>query len=323
MKKILLFLPIIALLGSCSSGGNQQQQYQQPVQVNVTQQQPQVNVTDEDAAGLDLQAAGTLAYQVFSSGGTAEDFQRKLNEPNGINNMDLNNDGKTDFLAVTEARGAGNVRKFIITDHLPDGPTEVATISADHSASQGTLSVNGNPGIYGSQPVYQSSFTLGDAAAIAAFAYLWGPRYHPIYVSPYSRYGYYPTYYGSGYSRLSPRTYTERVQTVRTVKTVKYVTPASSTTTASSWKTASSAKSNVTAERTSYRKARSRNFANATTSQRSFTSRDQNKSVGSGGFGKSTSSSSSSSNTKSSSWFSKPSSNSSSRSFGSSRSGKR
>jgi len=224
--------------------------------------------------GLNLQSVGSLAYDVFSTGGTAETFQTELNKNGGINNVDLDNDGIVDFLSVSESVGVNYSRQFIITDYLNAGPTKIATITADRVANKGSIAVSGNSDIYGQQAQHSFNFDVADAAL---FAYLWGAS-HQVYISPYTRYGYYPTYYGTGYREIEPVQYVKRVETVKTVR--KVPSGYSSTTDESYNKTSTKAKYESTP------KAPERSYVNAEKSQRSFEVRDDKKPVATGGFGK-------------------------------------
>jgi hypothetical protein len=172
-----------------------------------------INVTSQIEAsdGLDLRAVGALVKEAES----AQDLERRLNREGGINNLDLNADGKVDFIHVTEY-GGEQAKGFSLTVQPAEGETqEVATIEIEKSASEAgagepaqqkaDVYVRGNDQIYGSQHHhYHSSYPIG---SMLLMAYLFRP--HPFYVSPFG-FGYYPPYYGGGYSRVSRTTYATR-----------------------------------------------------------------------------------------------------------------
>ena len=254
--------------------------------------------------GLNLKALTELAKTTKDP----KELEEKLNEPNSINNLDLDNDGNVDYLTVTEY-GDGDQKGFSITDELPKGEKqEVATIEISkdpNNANSGNMYVNGNEDVYGQPVHYQSGFSVGE---FLLFAYIFRP--HPFYYSPW-HYGYYPGYWGmrpimpiSAY-RSSMHSYT-RTTTVTRVNSSN-----------------SRIKSPNAGTHSSYA-ASKRSLSSPSGSQRSFSSRSGSKPVGSGGFGNKSGSSSSHSAPSHSytpSHSSPSHSSGSSRSFGGSRSG--
>ena len=204
MKKLILII-IGAALFTASCNQQPQTDNTQPDNTPVT-----VTVTQKPA-GLDLQALGELAKKCS----TAKELEDKLNQPNSINDVDLDGDGNVDYLKVTEY-GNGNDRGFSITDDLKDGTTqEIATISfSKQPNNQVATNISGNQTIYGSNANYQTTSLLTD---LILFNYLFNS--HPYYSSPY-RYGYYPSYYHS-YHYVSPTVYNRTVTTYTTKSTFK------------------------------------------------------------------------------------------------------
>lgn len=153
-------------------------------------------------AGLDLQALSALVKRA----GNAEELERLLNEANGINNLDLDQDGQVDFLRVEEYT-EGNIRGFRFLDALPDGEQEVARIEVDR-VPDGTAVVilEGNPAYYGAYSSYRWISPWGD---YALFGWMWSARVG-LYFSPYY-WGYYPTYY-HGYNSVPWGAYRGRMQ---------------------------------------------------------------------------------------------------------------
>lgn len=249
----------------------------------------QTQVTAAD--GLNLNAVGDLLKKTKST----EEFERLLNDKStGVNNLDLDEDDKVDFIKVTEY-GSGNVRGYSLTTEPAAGEEqEIATIEIEKDASsQGKMEVHGNENIYGQGHYYHSRFSLGDAMLMS---YLWGPRWG-MWHSPY-RYGMYPGYYRS-YGTVSRSSYTTKTRSASSnVKRSSTSNIKSATKSPNAAKSAKSVKAPL---------------SKPTTSQKSFQSRNPSKSVKSGGFGRSSSSSYGSRSTTSRS----PSVRSSSRSGGS------
>ena len=287
MKKLFSILAICLTLASCS---NQPQNNTPDTQVNVVVQQKPV--------GLDLQALGDLAKKSTS----AQDLEQKLNQPDGINNVDLDGDGKVDYLNVAEF-GASNGKGFSVVDYTKNtgGGTdtnEIANITFQTNSSnpnQANVNINGNTSIYGTtNSNYQTTSLLTD---LLIYHYLFSP--HSYYYSPY-HYGYYPGYYHP-YGLTPYGTYNRRVATTYRTTTYKTVSTSPSVRSPYAGKTSPSIAAKYTPPaRTDYSSQKS--------SSKSFNVRSNDKPVNNSGFKSSSSSSYS------------PSSSSSSRSSGSSSS---
>ncbi|NPA25583.1 MAG: hypothetical protein GXO34_07140 [Deltaproteobacteria bacterium] len=160
------------------------------------------------ADGLDLSAIGSLLKKAKD----AAELERLLNDPaTGINNLDLNEDGKVDFIKVTEF-GEGETRGFSLTVEPEKGEVqEVATITIEKAGDKANVEVRGNEQIYGPQHIYHNSFGLTDMLLL-----YWLFRPHPFYMSPWG-YGHYPSYYHT-YAPVSPRQYQRRVASHRNLK---------------------------------------------------------------------------------------------------------
>ena len=98
-------------------------------------------IIKEYAKGLDLKLVGDLARKSKN----AADFEKQLNTTsNKINNLDLNDDGKVDYIKVTEY-GKGNKRGFSLTTDVGKGKEqEIATIEFVKSVEKVDMYVNGN-----------------------------------------------------------------------------------------------------------------------------------------------------------------------------------
>jgi hypothetical protein len=287
LKHISLILPVMLLvffLPACNK--------------NRVDPNAQVNVyADKDLAkGLDLKALGEMVKKTPN----AEQLEKELNQPNSINNLDLDEDGKVDYIKVTEF-GKDNVRGLSFTDDVKGGETqEIATVEITKNKDNADMNVVGNNTIY-SDPgyaSYHSSFGLTD---LIIMSYLFSPR-HVFWMSPY-HYGYYPGYYHP-FGIVPYHAYSSRVTTITKTTTFRSApAPTSSRITSPN-----AGKNAPTVQRT---------LSNAH-SQKSFQARSQGKSVGSGGFGNKSKSISPSRPSTPSRSFTRPSSGfrSSGRSFG-------
>ncbi len=257
----------------------------------------QVNVyADKDfSKGLDLKALGELVKKTPD----AEAVEKELNKPNSINNLDLDEDGKVDYIKVTEY-GKDNVRGLSFTDDVKGGETqEVATVEITKNQSNADMNVVGNNTIY-SDPGYQSYHSSFGLTDLIIMSYLFAPR-HVFWASPW-HYGYYPAYYHP-FGIVPYHAYSSRVTTI--TRTTTFRSAPSST--VGKVRSPNAGKNSSTVQRT---------LSNSR-SQKSFQARRSDKSVGSGGFGNKSKSISPSRPSTPSRSFSRPSSGfRSSRGFG-------
>ncbi len=149
------------------------------------------------------------ALDLFRQSYTLRDFERKLNtEENWVNNLDLNYDGRIDYIRV-EHRRQGNFHAIIL-QALVDryDVQDVAVIELEViGAREAVLQIVGDEDLYGEavivEPVegyadsrsgYRSGY--GDFVNV----YYWSPvqyilgRQYQVYVSPY-RWQYYPVWW--------------------------------------------------------------------------------------------------------------------------------
>jgi hypothetical protein len=165
---------------------------------------------------LDLYAVLNL----FQESKTIEDFEKSLNsETSGINNLDLNNDDKVDFIKVVTEKD-GNNFMFILQDPISQNETQdVAIISVVKNSSgdvsmqiigdpalygegyviepvsEPTKGVTANPGYTGDQPVTSVAPTTNVIVVESTpiVRYIYSPVYVPYYPPYY--WGYYPPYW--------------------------------------------------------------------------------------------------------------------------------
>ena len=297
MKKLILVLGII-LIGytSCNE--------QAESQVIVNQPRTTAVVTPDNGNignNLNLQALGELVKK----SNNAQEIEEKLNQANSINNLDLDGDGKVDYIKVTEY-GQNGIKGFSFTVDLANGQKqEVATVELQQVQGQqnATMNIQGNQTIYGPSAYSSSNYLLTD---LLIWHYLWYP--HPFYCSPW-HWGYYPRYYRP-YVCVSRGYYSGTVGYMTRTSTIRRTSVVRS----SSISPNRSLSSSVVSSRVS-------SMSSPTRSQRSFTT-TSNSRPSTNGFKSSSFSSHSSSHSSGSSYRSSGSSRSfgsSSRSFGGSR----
>lgn len=149
---------------------------------------PIVQATSQEVSdNLDLKAVAA----VFGEARDLEEFERMLNDENEhISNLDLNNDGYTDYLRVIETV-EGYTHVVTIQAALGNNVfQDIATIDVEKNQyDRGHVQVIGNPYYYGQnyiiEPYYYRSPYIFDV--------FWAPNYRP-WRSPYY-WSYYPNYY--------------------------------------------------------------------------------------------------------------------------------
>jgi len=262
MKKIWILFCIILLtmiLFQCNSCSNSNDSYD----TNIT-------VTSDAADGLDLKALTAIIKDVKSG----EELEKKLNDANGINNLDLNEDGKVDYLKVSEYGGQNNSYGFSITTEPVKGEEqEVASIEITKKGDQAEVEVRGNEQIYGSGHYYRENHFWRNMFIASYFTRGFG-----MWHSPY-HWGYYPPYYRS-YGVVNRTVYRNRSNSFTRGSKIRRVK-----------------KSNSGLKNPNRGKAASRGITsrlkNPTKTQKSFQKRNPSKKVRSGGFGRSKSKTSS------------------------------
>ena len=233
-----------------------------------TQEQYNVSVQTINTAadGLDLEKLGPLIKKASS----AEKLEQLLNDKSeGVNNLDLDEDGKVDFIKVTEY-GDANAQGFSLTAEPAAGEEqEIATIEVEKvNDREANVEVNGSREIYGHNHYRHSSFGIGDYLLLS---YLFRP--HTPYMSPW-HYGRYPNYYGR-YSTVPQQEYARRTASSGgAFRSSSTSAMKSDITSPNQGKTANSIKAPL---------------RNPTSSQKSFQARNPSqKTVRKGGFGKKT-----------------------------------
>jgi hypothetical protein len=165
--------------------------------------------------GLDLQALTTLIKKAKN----AKDLEKLLNTPGSINNLDLDKDGKVDYISITEFRDSDNQKRGLsLTVDLGKGQVqEVATIQFERDQSAVNMLVAGNEQIYGSDENYMGGFSFTD---LLIMNWLFNST-RPTYSSPYY-YAHYPSYYKS-YDTIDHQKYKATVSPIASNTQVKRV----------------------------------------------------------------------------------------------------
>ena len=181
MKKVFGLISLALFLLSCGNNPDQDQGNNVSIQANAL---PGFNVNN-------------FANLVKRTSNPTQ-IESAINAPdNDINNLDLDKDGKVDFLKVVESPN-----KLQVVDNVSDSDSvNVATMNVTPNNDRTDVQINGNPTYCGPDYYYHSSFGLGE---ILLLSYMLSPHryYYPMY-----HYGYYPSYY-HGYSTSTYRTVT-------------------------------------------------------------------------------------------------------------------
>lgn len=131
-----------------------------------------------NGANFDLKALGELALKYQNP----VELEKIVNAPNGINNLDLDEDGQVDYISVTQY-GDNTYVGLQFKAELKDGKSELCTIEYDKTSKQ--MNIQGNTSYYPADAYYVRPFNPIGFYLFAG---------HPIYRSPYY-YGHYGSYY--------------------------------------------------------------------------------------------------------------------------------
>ncbi|MHA7941932.1 hypothetical protein ACJOV8_002515 [Formosa sp. 3Alg 14/1] len=176
----ILCLAFALTLFNCGSSTTATTQNSTATTTTTTVEAKDTDISDN----LDLEAVAS----VFGESKDLEDFEKRLNNPETkISNLDLNKDGKVDYLRVLSS-DKGDEKVITIQSVLAkDKFQDVATI--DVKKENTSVQVIGNSNIYGPNyfiyPVYGVNPLIMD--------WFWGPYYSP-WISPFY-WGYYPPYF--------------------------------------------------------------------------------------------------------------------------------
>lgn len=182
LKKLRFILPLLVLLLGVSC------------KEKVKEKTPEVNIVSsvEPSDGLDLKLVGSL----FQDGKVtdASSLEQELNKDGGINNLDLNSDGNTDYINVSENKGSETVKSLDLTTGNDNDKTHIATLEVEKGSSgQYNIHMSGSEQIYGTNTTYRSSFSPS-VSEMVFYSWLFSNS-RPIYYHRPYHYGYYPSYY--------------------------------------------------------------------------------------------------------------------------------
>jgi len=159
-------------------------------------------LSNDISDNLDLDAVASI----FGDSENLEDFERRLNDPeNRISNLDLNQDGYTDYLRVVENSSDQNSLVVVQAVLDEDVYQDVATIEIEKTNDGNPrIQIVGDSYIYGSNYIIEPVFIHRPVI----FSFFWSPRY-VTYQSPYY-WNSYPRWY-SHYRPYSPFKYQRHV----------------------------------------------------------------------------------------------------------------
>lgn len=144
----------------------------------------------------------------FEKSSSPESFEKSLNSKSaGVNNLDLNEDGKTDYVKVTDKKIDDKSHVLILQVDLDKDKTQdIATIEIEKTGErEAHIQIVGDKDLYGSDYIVEPKGSKAAAALVVATTYavnVWswpviGFIYAPAYVvwaSPYY-FDYYPVWW--------------------------------------------------------------------------------------------------------------------------------
>jgi hypothetical protein len=239
-------------------------------------EQPMIEAEAEAASGLDLAALTVLVKDVR----TGQELERRLNEKDGINNIDLNGDNQVDYLFVGEYGEAANKIGYSLTAQPEKGEVqEIADIVVEKNGDRAEIQVIGNEQIYGANAIFndwapverkqESTVQEGGGARHSSYFFP-----HPLWISPFY-FGYYPSFF-SPFPIVRTQTYVNRVNRSDRSTTKKGL---------NNYQKSSPTKLNNPNKGKVANKGIARSLKNPTSTQRQFQT-SRNKNLKSGGFGK-------------------------------------
>ncbi len=215
---ILALNLIYSLHGWVSGDQNQVSSYQEPAEdalqvPSVTQEA----LESEAAEGLDLTGVTALVKEIRSG----QELERRLNEKNSINNLDLNGDSQVDYLFVREYGTPETKIGYSITSEPEKGEVqEIADVTVELNGDRAEIQVIGNEQIYGRDAIFNdwtkverevSSEQQASSSHQMHRSYFYP---HALWLSPWF-FGFYPSFY-SPYSVMSRTAYVSRVNNYNT-----------------------------------------------------------------------------------------------------------
>lgn len=139
------------------------------------------------------------ALELFKKSSSPEEFEKMLNSSDSrVNNLDLNNDGRIDYIRVID-RNEGNVHAFIIQAVISQSESQdVAVIELEKLADgKAILQITGDADVYGMETIIEpteevrvnagttTARTVVNVWTWPSVQYVYGPTYS-VWVSPWS-----------------------------------------------------------------------------------------------------------------------------------------
>jgi hypothetical protein len=147
------------------------------------------------------------ALELFKKSKSPQEFEQLLNSPDSkVNNLDLNGDGETDYVRVTD-RNEGNVHAFILSAVVSANESQDVAVIELEKRNDGTavLQIVGDADVYGIEtiiePTDEVKVNAGTSTARSvvnvwtwpSVQYIYSP-YYTVWMSPWS-WSYYPVWY--------------------------------------------------------------------------------------------------------------------------------
>ena len=221
MKRILFLAAVLAAVVFWTSCNREQTQTQQEQPLVTTNGQ---TIPPDDLYwaknNFDLQRVGDIVRRSHSP----EEFERYLNRPGGIDNLDLNGDGYVDYISVREYNDLNDPYCRGLSMYSQYGPDQIQEIGdvlfyRDQPQSPGArIVLHGDPRMYGDNFYYQSNWL---DQSLQLVSYLFGGD-RDLYSTPYY-YDNYPTWYET-YEVVETPVYQQRVVQLYPQPVVVYTT---------------------------------------------------------------------------------------------------
>ncbi len=218
MKRILFLAAIMAAVVFWTGCNNEQTPQSTLVNSNGSMVPPDDQYWAKN--NFDLQRVGDIVRRVHSP----EEFERYLNRPGGINNLDLNGDGYADYISVREYNDLNDPYCRGLSMYTQYGPDQIQEIGdvlfyRDEERYPGArILLRGDPRIYGDNYYYESNW-LDQSLQLVSF--LFGGN-RDLYSTPYY-YDNYPTWYET-YDVVETPVYQRRIVELYPQPVVVYTT---------------------------------------------------------------------------------------------------
>ena len=177
-KKITMMFLFFVFVVGCECGTT----HEQPTRTETT-----VNIQSHimDASAFDMEAV--IAKLKDGTLQNASELEKFINEASGINNIDIDKDGKVDDVSVTEERGAdGNIAMAVKAHPLSSDAVCIAEIAFSKNVQTGQVEITGAYPEYVSgyrDHYYHHTLTGSVVGDMMFYSWLFSPR--PVFMSPY------------------------------------------------------------------------------------------------------------------------------------------